>query len=519
MLGKKRLPIFSAVALLAIFLRWLQLGSASFFFDEFYNVWASKMSLAGMRKEQLAGDPPPPLFFYYLVARGWYSFGTGEVWTRSLSAVAGLFTVLLVYLAARELFSSKAGLWAAAFTAASPLLVWYSRFNTYYSFLIMVSALSFWLLLRASKRGGLINWAAYTAAATALLFTYFFGVILIVAGWLVYFLISSRKSLASWMMSQTILVFFCGIAYFLSTQAIAAPHNFQFPSHAAFRGLVYNLVISPFALLAGQADSAINYTGAPGMPILHAVLFTSLIFVGVIAYLTSSFFRNLLRDRMMLAIVGFAIIMITGPLMLNLANRGGISSRFSVWAAPDLILILAFFVAALPRKAGIITGAVILGCLVFASLWQIFNVTDYGGNYRAVMATISRQRQEGDVIVGFPIYSVDLAADYYLKPPMPVTGGVPSMNSDAVRFPPTSGGWGGYRSGYFLGTSPTPALSGADLDNRLETEVKGVKRLWLLEEEDYPVPRVEKTLGSNWTEAGRWNFPDTLLILLKPRNG
>src|SRR6266480_7043362 len=58
---------------------------------------------------------------YYTLAWGWaHAFGTGEVALRSLSAIFGTATIALVFAAAREAFSTRAALIAAALVAASP---------------------------------------------------------------------------------------------------------------------------------------------------------------------------------------------------------------------------------------------------------------------------------------------------------------------------------------------------------------------------------------------------------------
>lgn len=69
----------------------------------------------------------PPL--YYLVAWLWSQpFGTGEVGIRSLSALIGTGTILVVYLGAAALpLPRRAALMAAAIVAVSPALIWFSQ--------------------------------------------------------------------------------------------------------------------------------------------------------------------------------------------------------------------------------------------------------------------------------------------------------------------------------------------------------------------------------------------------------
>jgi len=126
-------------------------------------------------------ESTPPL--YYLVAWLWSRpFGTGEVWMRSLSALAGTASILVVYLAARALpLPRRAGLIAAAAVAVSPVLVWYSQDARAYALVFLFTALSFLFFARARRGGGrrdLAWWAVFSALALA---THYFGGFVVLA--------------------------------------------------------------------------------------------------------------------------------------------------------------------------------------------------------------------------------------------------------------------------------------------------------------------------------------------------
>ncbi len=108
---------------------------------------------------------------YYTVAWAWaHAFGTGEAALRSLSAVFGTATIALAFGAARELFSRRAALIAAALVALGPDLVWYSQEARSYALFIMLSTAALWFFARALRRpsrGALAGWAAASALALA----------------------------------------------------------------------------------------------------------------------------------------------------------------------------------------------------------------------------------------------------------------------------------------------------------------------------------------------------------------
>ena len=126
-------------------------------------------------------ESTPPL--YYLVAWLWSRpFGTGEVWMRSLSALAGTASILVVYLAARALpLSRRAGLIAAALVAVNPVLIWFSQDARAYSLVFLLAALSFLFFARVRRSGhrrDLAWWAVCSALALA---THYFAGFVVIA--------------------------------------------------------------------------------------------------------------------------------------------------------------------------------------------------------------------------------------------------------------------------------------------------------------------------------------------------
>jgi len=131
-------------------------------------------------------ESTPPL--YYMLAWAWTRpFGTGETGLRSLSALFGTAAVPVMYLAARELVSRRAGLVVAALAAVNPLLVWEAQEARSYALLTLVAGLSVLFFARALRSERLHRdlglWA--TASVLALL-THYFAVFLVVpeAVWL-----------------------------------------------------------------------------------------------------------------------------------------------------------------------------------------------------------------------------------------------------------------------------------------------------------------------------------------------
>jgi hypothetical protein len=128
-------------------------------------------------------ESTPPL--YYLVAWIWSRpVGTGEVWMRSLSALAGTASIIIVYLGAVALpLPRRAGLIAAATVAVSPVLTWFSQDARAYALVFLLTALSFLFFARA-RRGSARRDLAWLAVFSALAIAthYFAGFVVVAEG-------------------------------------------------------------------------------------------------------------------------------------------------------------------------------------------------------------------------------------------------------------------------------------------------------------------------------------------------
>jgi hypothetical protein len=192
--GLRAAHLVLALTLLAAAIRFATLSQQSLWLDESYAIEDIGRPFGAMLSWVDAREGSPPLYFVLL----WFwakVFGTGAVGLRALSAIAGIATVPMVYAAGAALASRRAGLVAAAFTAVSPLMVWYSQDARPYALLVALCAASLWFAARAVS-GGSWRWlAAWAIAASLALATHFFAGFL-VAGELVWLCVALRRRAA-----------------------------------------------------------------------------------------------------------------------------------------------------------------------------------------------------------------------------------------------------------------------------------------------------------------------------------
>jgi mannosyltransferase len=166
-------------------LRFTMLDARGWWRDEAVTVQLLRLPFVELLRAIPDSEGSPP--FYYTVAWGWTRlFGDSEVGLRSLSALIGTVTVVVVYLAGRELVSDRAGVAAAYLTAASPLLVWHAQDGRSYALLVLLGGLSFLFFLRLRRTTIGLDALGFGLASALALLTHYFAVFLVLpeAVWL-----------------------------------------------------------------------------------------------------------------------------------------------------------------------------------------------------------------------------------------------------------------------------------------------------------------------------------------------
>jgi len=161
-----------AVTLLGLVLRLIGLGKESIWLDEVTSIIIARMDLPAV-VAWAAGDIHPPL--YYTVLHFWLAWGESEFAVRSLSALLGGLSVLILYGLASELYGRRVGLLAALFLALAPLHIWYSQEARMYVMLTLWVLWSSYLMLLALRRGRRAYWLGYVVVSALALYTHYFA--------------------------------------------------------------------------------------------------------------------------------------------------------------------------------------------------------------------------------------------------------------------------------------------------------------------------------------------------------
>lgn len=167
-----------ALTLVGAALRFVTLDVQSLWFDESFTIIQLRSGLGEFLDGMVLYQATAPL--YYLLAWPWErAFGDGAVAMRSLSAAFGTLTVPVAFLAARTMFSTRAGLLAAALVATSPTLVWYSQEVRPYALLVLLSSTTLLFWARARSTGARRDVAMFAASSALAVLTHYFAAFLV----------------------------------------------------------------------------------------------------------------------------------------------------------------------------------------------------------------------------------------------------------------------------------------------------------------------------------------------------
>jgi hypothetical protein len=171
--------ILAFITLAGAILRFKGLTFQSLWLDELGSAYVTlSKSLPQILTHLKNHDSNPP--FYFLILRLWeYVFGIGEASLRSLSVVLGILGVVAIYFLGKELFSKRAGLFAAALTAVNPFHIYYSQEARSYSLIFLLSILSFLFLVKTVKKPTYKNSLFYAFTCSVLLYSHYFGLFLV----------------------------------------------------------------------------------------------------------------------------------------------------------------------------------------------------------------------------------------------------------------------------------------------------------------------------------------------------
>ena len=359
MTESKALRLLAGLVILAAALRFWRIGHQSFWLDEVFTVRLVNEDLGGMLKGVRETESTPHLF--YSLAWLWEKLvGDGEAALRSLSALFGIATVPVAYLAARELFRPAAALTAAALVAVNPWLVWYSQEARAYALLVLLSTAALLFFLR----GDLARWALMSALAVL---THYFAAFLVAPMGL--WLIWKRRDRASLAASGAVAVVGLALAP-LALDQRASGHT-KFIEEISLGGRVTDL---PKKFVSGELG-----TPTPGLGPLAGLL--------VLAGAALLLWRATPEDRRRgLGLAALTAVTLAVPLLLALAGFDYLFPRNAIAALIPAAAALAAGFAS--HRLGLAAAVALCLTAVAVNIQVGFNASLQRDDWRAVARAI-----------------------------------------------------------------------------------------------------------------------------------
>lgn len=203
------LLILVLLVLLGIFLRLYKLGSESIWLDEAVSIQNTSLPFLQMIKAVIAHDGSPP--FYFTLLWSWLRlFGKSEFAVRSLSAVLGIISIILMYKLGSLLLSKKEALLGTFIFTISKPPIWASQEARMYSVLILLVLTSSILFVNfcnfsTTSRKDTKLIISITFVNILITYTHIYGLFFVLSQ-VLYILFAERSKLKSFFLS---CVFIC----------------------------------------------------------------------------------------------------------------------------------------------------------------------------------------------------------------------------------------------------------------------------------------------------------------------
>jgi hypothetical protein len=369
--------------------------------------WAA--ASAPTAAEVIARQPslnPGELLIHDLMLHGWIAlFGSSMIAMRSLSAMFGIFSILLVYLVVFELFEQSAlthddvrivaGLSALVF-AVNLVTIKYSREARMYPLMLAAILAQVTMFLRALRIGGFANYAA-VVILTALAIASNFAASLIPAAeglWLVYVI-----ARAGWRPGSATARRAWAIAIALAAAGLVLVPKLFSSLHAASAGNVGGwrkapAFYEPFALFN-------KATGSFAFPILAILAIW-----GVIRG-----WQRGARDS-----IAFALLWMWAPPLMMVVASYAIApvfvERYALSCFVPFFILVALGIFELP---GYLVRA---GALLLALVFSVGHIVSYDrkphdAQYREAIAAADSSLKPGETMTAIPSYAIEVLR-YYL---------------------------------------------------------------------------------------------------------
>jgi len=397
--------------LLGAGLRLHDLGAPSLWMDEGFTWMVASGPLSELPQRVTVFDKHPPL--HYAVARAaLLAGGHSEFWLRLPSALAGVLTIPVVFLLARQLGSS--GPAAAWLMAVGAMHVLFTRDGRGYGLATLLVALTFWLWVRLLHRPRALEVGGWFLAGVAAFYTHYLALVVLAWQWLLLVGTRPRQERARWLgiPALAFLAFLPWLPTMLRQAATPSPGHPP-PSWSALLEVLYSqsvgftLNFSPWRL--------------PGLPsgIQDYAAWYAVVLLGFLA-LACSWGAGPLARRVLGVFAGTVVSLM---LVSRWTGAGLYETKYTVLVSPAFWVLVACGAAQFGRRFGTSAGVALLGFFMLGNLASSLNAVLleewHRQDLRGAAGDLARHARPGDRLLVVSGWALP-ALEFYARqlPPM-----------------------------------------------------------------------------------------------------
>jgi mannosyltransferase len=403
------------ILVLASLLRFAWLGRPSLWHDEIGAIeLAREPGVQALFRSLVELDATrAPL--HPVILQGWIGIvGHSDYAARSLSALFGIASVIVIYRLGRQLHSERVGVLAAWLLAFSPIAVHYSREIRMYSLLVFLTCVCWDLLLSFRKSASRWRQIAYGATLTALVYTHPLGGLMVIALAVGYLILGSEchLGLRAWIVIHFVVAVALGpwVVHYLNhppelLNRLSLKLLLEWPE--AFTGGGREaLTVCSALVLWGIWVRRLRWDSKPATPTVRCLTASSRLTwkVGRIAPDSLLLLAWYVVPSALLLAYSLVRYPVFGP------------RRYLLFVAPAYFLLVASGIAALPRLMRLVTVIVATVVMVGALGPRAFDTYKERHDLKGLAALIEAHHPEALVVLLNQRPGLLHGIRYYLNP-------------------------------------------------------------------------------------------------------
>jgi uncharacterized membrane protein len=410
-----KLALLVAILLLAFSLRIHDLGAESLWTDEGTSWRLAKQGISAIIENRSQTVNPP---LYFIILHYWVRvFGDSEVSLRLPSVLFGLLSIPMIYKIGSAIFDKKVGALASLLLAIAMIHIRYSQEARGYSLMALLALVSMYYFIGILQTPSLARSTGYVIATGLLLYTHFYGLLIVLCQNIYYLTILTFSSddtplrLRSWILTQAILFLsFMPWLRVLITQVLVIQDGYWIPTPS----------------IQSLLETLLEYAGSSRLLLGIFAAFLLLSFISLTRRRQGNAKKNVLlqsaekwtwsirlsHNKMTLLLLLWLVVPILLPFVLSQFSTPIYYTRYTLAASLPVYILVA---KGLRSMGSLLTRSI---AILFIIVLSLVRVDVYYGEttneqWRDLANHIVKNAEPGDLVLLSPGGIGDLAFDYY----------------------------------------------------------------------------------------------------------